>query len=36
MHDDRKIKEIYKCKYIETEEYMYPLQKWYNQLLDKC
>lgn len=35
MHDDRKIKDIYRCKYIEAEGEMYPLQKWYNQLLDK-
>lgn len=30
---DRKIKDIFGCSYIEIEEY--PLQKWYNQLLDK-
>lgn len=35
MQDDRKIKEIYACKYIEADEEMYPLQKWYNQLIDK-
>lgn len=31
--EDRKIKDIFGCSYIEIEEY--PLQKWYNQLLDK-
>lgn len=35
MRDDRKIKEIYRCKYIEVDGEMYPLQKWYNRLLDK-
>lgn len=35
MRDDRKIKDIYSCKYIETDEEMYPLQKWYNRLIDK-
>ena len=35
MRDDRKIKDIYTCKYIHTDEEMYPLQKWYNQLIDK-
>lgn len=35
MHDDRKIKDIYRCKYIEAEGEMYPLQTWYNRLLDK-
>lgn len=35
MQDDRKIKDIYKCKYIAADGEMYPLQKWYNQLLDK-
>lgn len=35
MCDDRKIKDIYKCKSIEVVGKMYPLQKWYNQLIDK-
>ena len=35
MEDDRKIKDIYKCKYIEMDGELYPLQKWYNHLLDK-
>lgn len=35
MQDDRKIKDIYTCKYIKVNGEMYPLQKWYNQLLDK-
>ena len=35
MKDDRKIKDIYNCQYIETSGEMYPLQKWYNRLIDK-
>lgn len=35
MQDDRKIKDIYTCNYIEADGEMYPLQKWYNRLLDK-
>lgn len=35
IEDKRKIKEIYKCKYIVSDEALYPLQKWYNQLIDK-
>lgn len=31
----RKIKEIYDCEYIVSEEELYPLQKWHNQLIDK-
>lgn len=31
----KKIKEIYKCEYIVSDETLYPLQKWYNQLMDK-
>ena len=30
-----KIKELYDCEYEASEEELYPLQKWYNQLLDK-
>lgn len=32
MEDTRKIKDIYDC---EADEELYPLQKWYNQLIDK-
>lgn len=35
MYDDKKIKDIYMCRYIESVEELYPLQKWYNQLIDK-
>lgn len=35
MYDDRKIKDIYKCESIEAVGEIYPLQKWYNQLIDK-
>lgn len=30
-----KIKELYNCDYITSDEELYPLQKWYNDLLDK-
>lgn len=33
--EDRKIKEIYDCVAIISDEELYPLQKWYNQLIDK-
>lgn len=35
MEDTRKIKEIYDCVAIISEKELYPLQKWYNQLIDK-
>jgi len=35
MQDNRKIKEIYMCEYIKKNGEMYPLQKWYNNLIDK-
>lgn len=35
MDDTRKIKEIYDCVAIISDEELYPLQKWYNQLIDK-
>lgn len=35
MENERKIKEIYDCQYIVADEKLYPLQKWYNQLIDK-
>lgn len=35
MGDTRKIKEIYDCVAIISDEELYPLQKWYNQLIDK-
>lgn len=35
MEDTRKIKDIYDCVAIISEKELYPLQKWYNQLIDK-
>ncbi|SCP99923.1 contact-dependent growth inhibition system immunity protein [Anaerobium acetethylicum] len=35
MGDEQKIKDIWGCSYIESEVELYPLQKWYNQLIDK-
>lgn len=35
MEDIRKIKELYNCKYIVSNEQLYPLQEWYNKLIDK-
>lgn len=35
MEDKRKIKEIYNCISIVSNEELYPLQKWYNQLIEK-
>lgn len=35
MEDTRKIKGIYDCVAIISEKELYPLQKWYNQLIDK-
>ncbi len=35
MEDKRKIKEIYNCDYISSNEKLYPLQRWYNELIDK-
>lgn len=35
MEDIRKVKEIYDCVPIVSDEELYPLQKWYNQLIDK-
>lgn len=35
MEDTRKIKDIYNCVAITSDEELYPLQKWYNQLIDK-
>lgn len=32
---DEKIKDIYDCDYIKGNGELYPLQKWYNQLIDK-
>lgn len=31
-----KIKELYGCEYEVSEEELFPLQKWYNQLIDKA
>ena len=30
-----KIKELYNCKYIVPDGNLYPLQEWYNKLIDK-
>ncbi|MBD5463346.1 MAG: hypothetical protein HDR24_09870 [Lachnospiraceae bacterium] len=35
IEDKRKIKELYNCEYIVSDEELYPLQKWYNKLIDK-
>ena len=35
MEDIRKIKDIYDCAPLISDEELYPLQKWYNQLIDK-
>ncbi len=35
MKDKRKIKELYDCKYIISDEELYPIQKWYNRIIDK-
>ena len=35
LEDTRKIKDIYDCVAIISDEELYPLQKWYNQLIDK-
>ena len=35
MEDKRKIKEIYNCDYIVSDEELYPLQRWHNKLIDK-
>ena len=35
MEDIRKIKEIYECVSIISDEELYPLQKWYNELINK-
>lgn len=35
MKTKKKIKDIYGCKYIEPTKGLYPLQIWYNQLIDK-
>ena len=35
METKKKIKEIYNCKCITSSEELFPLQKWYNNLIDK-
>lgn len=35
MDDTRRIKEIYDCVAIISGKELYPLQKWYNQLIEK-
>lgn len=32
---EKKIKDLYNCEYIVSEGKLYPLQRWYNQLIDK-
>ena len=35
MEDNKKIRELYDCNYIVSDGELYPLQKWYNNLIDK-
>lgn len=35
MNIEKKIKDLYHCDYIISDEELYPLQKWYNRLLNK-
>lgn len=35
MRNWKKISDIYSCEYIEDNRGLYPLQIWYNQLIDK-
>ncbi len=35
MENARRIKDLYDCVAIISDEELYPLQKWYNQLIDK-
>lgn len=35
MGDIRKIKDIYGCVAIISDDELYPLQKWYNQVIEK-
>lgn len=35
MNVEKKIKDLYACDYIISDGELYPLQKWYNRLLDK-
>lgn len=35
MEDKKRIKDIYKCDYINSDDELYPLQRWYNNLIDK-
>lgn len=35
MEGERKLKDIYNCQYIVSDEMLYPLQEWHNQLIDK-
>lgn len=32
---NKKIRELYDCDYITSDGYLYPLQEWYNKLIDK-
>ena len=33
--DESKIKELFDCEYVVSDEALYPLQEWYNSLIDK-
>ncbi len=35
MEDTRKVKDIYDCVAVISDKELYPLQKWYNELIDK-
>lgn len=35
LNKEKKLKELYDCQYIISDEDLYPLQKWYNKLIDK-
>ncbi len=35
MINNRTIKEIYRCSAITSDEQLFPLQKWYNRLIEK-
>lgn len=35
LTNGKKIKDIYMCRPIESVEELYPLQEWYNQLINK-
>lgn len=35
MNVEKTLKDLYDCDYIVSDEELYPLQKWYNRLLNK-